>query len=224
MPALLHHRQTAVHPKEMDGMKLPNAVAENFFRVERSAPLLVLFISLAITHLLWLHAHNASIQEQHNEFDSMVSDINDRIHRHMIYYEQVLHGARGFYLNQHEMERREFHGYIESLEIEKKFPGIQGVSYAPLIPAGRKAAFIAAMRKTDWPEFDIYPAGKRDSYAPVSFIEPLNNRNAKVLGFDNLSSPTRTETIEQARDEDRAVISEKLILKQESERAPQAGF
>lgn len=208
----------------MDGMKLPNAVAEKFFRVERSAPLLVLFISLAITHLLWLHAHNASIQEQHNEFDSMVSDINDRIHRHMIYYEQVLHGARGFYLNQHEMERREFHGYIESLEIEKKFPGIQGVSYAPLIPAGRKAAFIAAMRKTGWPEFDIYPAGKRDSYAPVSFIEPLNNRNAKVLGFDNLSSPTRTETIEQARDEDRAVISEKLTLKQESERAPQAGF
>ncbi len=210
--------------KEMDGMKLPNAAAEKIFRVELSAPLLVLFISLAITHLLWMHAHNASLQEQRNEFDSMVGDVNDRLHRHMIYYEQVLHSARGFYLNQHEMERQEFRGYIESLGIEQKFPGIQGVSYAPLIPATHKSAHIAAMRKTGVPEFNIQPESTRDSYAPVSFIEPMSNRNVRALGFDNLSSPTRTATIAQARDEDRAVISEKLILRQENEQAPQAGF
>jgi PAS domain S-box-containing protein len=210
--------------KEMDGMKLPHVAAEIFFRLERSAPLLVLFISLAITHLLWMHAHNASLQEQRNEFDSMVSDVNDRLHRHMLYYEQVLHGARGFYLYQHEMERQEFRGYIESLEIEKKFPGIQGVSFAPLIPSEHKSAHIAAMRRTGVPEFNIQPEGKRNSYAPVSFIEPMNNRNVRALGFDNLSSPARTATIEQARDEDRAVISEKLTLRQENEQAPQAGF
>jgi PAS domain S-box-containing protein len=210
--------------REMDGMKLPDITSGKRCRVEYCVPLLVLFISLAITYLLWQHAHNASIQEQRNEFDSKVNDINDRLDRHMAYYEQVLHGVRGFYLNQHEMERQEFTGYINSLDVEKNFPGIQGISFAPFILDGEKSAFVATMRRSGLPDFSIKPEGKRGSYAPVAYIEPLNQRNARVLGFDNLSNPTRRATIEQARDEERAVISEKLILKQENEQTPQAGF
>lgn len=205
-------------------MKLPDMVAGKICRVERCATVLALFISLALTALLWQHARNASVQEQHNDFDSRVSDITDRLHRHMAYYEQVLHAARGFYLNRQGMERQEFNGYISSLEMEQNFPGIQGISFAPLIPDERKSEYIALMRRSGLPEFDIKPEGRRRNYAPVTFIAPMDKRNARVLGFDNLSNPTRTATIEQARDEDRAIISEKLILKQENELAPQTGF
>lgn len=188
------------------------------------APWLVLGISLTITYVLWEQARSSSIQEQRIEFNSRVSDVVDRIERHIAYYEQVLHGVRAFYLNQHEMERREFAGFIESLDVENNFPGIQGISFAPLVPDARKSAHINSLRRSGLPAYAIKPEGRRPSYAPVAFIEPLNERNARVLGFDNLSNPIRKATIAQARDEDRAVISEKLVLKQETELAPQAGF
>lgn len=200
------------------------STTERWLGVERHAPWLVLAISLAVTCLLWQQTRRASLQEQRIEFDSQVSDIGDRIHRRISYYEQVLHGARSFYLNQHMMERYEFTGYIASLEIEKNFPGIQGISFAPLISDAEKSAHIRALRKSGLPAYTVKPEGKRPSYAPVAYIEPLNERNSRVLGFDNLSNAVRKATVERARDEGRAVISEKLVLKQESEQAPQAGF
>lgn len=192
--------------------------------LERHAPWLILAVSLACTYLLWQYAHRASIQEQRIEFDSRVSNASDRILRRVTYYEQVLHGVRGFYLNQREMEPHGFAGYIGALEVEKNFPGIQAISFAPLISDARESAHIKSMRESGLASYSIKPEGKRPSYAPVTLIEPFNERNARVLGFDYLSDPARKITIEQARDEDRAVISEKLILKQEDGHVVQAGF
>lgn len=200
------------------------AGTDSWINLERYAPWLALVISLACTYLLWQYAHRASIQEQRIAFDSRVTNTSDRILRRITYYEQVLHGVRGFYLNQNKMEPNEFAGYIDALEVEKNFPGIQGISFAPLISDAQKMAHISATQKSGLGNYSIKPEGKRPGYAPVSLIEPFNERNARVLGFDNLSDPTRKATIERARDEDRAVISEKLVLKQEEGHAAQAGF
>lgn len=192
--------------------------------IARYAPWLVLGVSLAFTYLLWQNARSSSMQEQMIEFDYQVRDISDRIRRRITYYEQALYGARAFYLHQREMERSEFSGYIASLELEKHYPGIQGISFSVLVSDANKGAHVSAMRRSGLPEYSITPDGKRSAYAPVAYIEPLNARNARVLGFDNLSNPARKATIEKARDEDRSLISEKLVLLQEDAQAPQAGF
>ncbi|MBI5007828.1 MAG: CHASE domain-containing protein [Nitrosomonadales bacterium] len=204
---------------------MPEAAAiRGEYGIGRHAPWMVLAVSLLVTLLLWQSAVQSAIQEQRIEFEFRVSDISDRIHRRITYYEQVLHGVRAFYLNQHSMERGEFGGYISALAIEKNFPGIQAISFAPLISDAGKSAHVGAMRRSGLPAYAIKPEGRRPAYAPVAYIEPLNERNARVLGFDNLSSPTRKATIERARDEDRAIISEMLVLKQEAAQAPQVGF
>lgn len=205
-------------------IKLPDAITERWCCIERCLPLAVVIVSLSITYLLWQHAHHASIQAQQSEFDSRASDTVDRLLRRITYYEQILHGVRGFYLNQNKMEPQEFKGYIASLAVERNFPGIQGISFAQLVDDKHKSAYTASLRQSGFPDFTILPEGKRPSYAPVIYIEPMTERNARVLGFDNLSNPTRTATVEQARDEDRAVISEKLILKQENGSLEQEGF
>jgi PAS domain S-box-containing protein len=204
---------------------MPDRIAtDGGYGIGRYAPWLVLAISLAVTGLLWQNARHTSILEQRLEFDLRVRDVGDHLHRRIANYERVLHGVRAFYLNQYEMERREFRGYIASLELDRNFPGMQGVGFAPLISDADKLAHVGAMRRSGLPGYSIQPEGRRPEYAPVAYIEPLNQRNSRVLGFDNLSNPTRRATIERARDENRALISEKLVLKQEDEQAPQAGF
>ncbi|HEY6094548.1 MAG TPA: CHASE domain-containing protein [Gallionellaceae bacterium] len=192
--------------------------------LEDYLPWLVLLASLVMTGLLWQIAHRASLQEQRIAFQSHISDVNDRLQRRIAYYEQVLYAVRGFYLNQHVMEPQEFAGYVDSLEIDGNFPGIQGVSFAPLLPDARKASHVAAMRRSGSPDYEIHPAGQRPEYAPVALIEPHNERNLRVLGFDNLSDASRRETLLRARDAGHAVLSEKLVLKQEDDQVHLAGF
>ena len=196
----------------------------NTLRLYRHIPLLVLAISLSFTFLLWRNAHFQSIASKQIEFDSLKSAIADRIVRHLKYYEQVLYSVRAFYTNQHEMERGEFAGYIVSLEYEKNFPGLQGVSFSPFILHADKPAYIKKMRQTDFAGYAIRPDGSRPSYAPVTYIEPANERNTRVLGFDNLSEPTRRALVEQVRDEDRVLASEKLRLMQNGNNDEQQGF
>ena len=190
----------------------------------RYVPWLMLTVLLAATYFFWQQAHRSSIQRQRAEFDAMVSDAVNRTLRRISYDEQILNGIRAFYLNQSKMERQEFKGYIASLEIEKIFPGVRGISFAPLVSDSEKTAHVEQQRKSGLPQYQILPAGRRASYAPVAYIEPYNDRNARVLGFDNMSEQTRKNTLELARDEDRAVISDKLTLLQDGNRASLAGF
>lgn len=203
---------------------MTDVTKDNLSRIESCAPWLVLVVSLTVTFLLWQNAYRASLQEQKIEFDFQVSGISDRIHRRIAYYGQVLHSVRAFYLNQHYMQRGEFTGYVASLEIAKNFPGIQGVSFAPFIDDAHKSSHIDSVRRSGLSSYEIKPEGKHPSYAPVAYIAPLDERNSRVLGFDNLRNPTRKATLELARDADRAVISEKLVLKQDGDHATQAGF
>lgn len=190
----------------------------------RYAPALVLAVSLLLTGLLWLNAHNASVQELRMEFDFQARETGERLYRRIGDYQQVLYGVRAFYLNQHEMERREFAGYVAALELQRHFPGMQGISYSMLVPDANKSAHISAMQRSGLPDYAIVPEGKRPAYAPVAYIEPMDARNERVLGFDNLSNAARKATIERARDEGRCLISEKLSLLQEDAKSPQSGF
>lgn len=206
------------------GHVMKMAKAAGWHVVERYAPWLTFAVVLSATYLFWQYAHQMALQKHRVQFDTLASDTANRILRRIAYNEQILHGVRAFYLNQHSMERREFEGYIASLEIEKNYPGIQSISFAPLITDANKSAYLDALRRSGLPDYRIEPGGTRDLYAPVVVIAPSSGRNVRVLGFDNLSEPVRRATVEQARDEERAVISERLSLRQDVPAAPQSGF
>ncbi len=108
--------------------------------------------------------------------------------------------------------------------MEERFPGFQGVSFAALVQRPQKKAHERAVRQAGVPGYAIRPAGERESYAPVSYIEPNSARNRHVLGFDNFSSPARKSSLERARDLDRVVVSEKLDLIQDEGEEKKAGF
>jgi PAS domain S-box-containing protein len=185
---------------------------------------LVLALSLSLTYLFWMDAHHVSVQKHRADFDFFVADVANHILQRIAYDEQILHGVRAFYLNKRKMEPQAFAGYIALLEIEKNYPGIQSISFSPLVADADKSTHIDMQRKSGQSDYTIKPRGRRSSYVPVAFIYPLNAQNERVLGFDYLSDPLRRGTIELAMDQDRAVISEKLVLKQDNGLDADAGF
>src|SRR5690606_19068690 len=65
----------------------------------------------------------------------------------------------------------------------------------------------AALRVEGFSDYTVYPAGVRESYAPVVFLEPMTDANRRMLGFDMASEPVRRVALEVARDQGEAVLS-----------------
>lgn len=185
---------------------------------------LVLAASLGVTYLLWQQAQQQVRQKLHSEFDFHAHEIIDLLEQRMAAYEQVLLGVRAFFDSSEVVNRDEFNSYISSLRLNQHYPGIQGVGYTQIVPANRKAEHIASIRQQGFPEYTIHPSGERDFYMVVVYIEPLTERNARVLGYDTYVESIRRTSLDQARDSGRATISAKLKLVQETNEQVQAGF
>jgi len=189
----------------------------------RHLPWLVLLSMLAGTWQLWKSTERHALHARQVEFELRVQGAADRVRQRMQDYEQVLYGTRGFVINQQLVKHRAFSSYIESLQLAQRFPGIQGVSYAPLVPAQHRQAHIAAMRKDGLEDYTVQPTSASGQYVPVAYIEPHTPSNLRVLGFDNFGSPQRRASLEKARDQGQVVVSEKLTLMQEGGKSPQPG-
>jgi len=199
-------------------------------------PWLVLAVSLLVTYQLWNNARQDAAQMQQAEFDAHAQSIIDDISKRMKAYEQIMRGVDGLFSHSAiPVSRSEFHDYIAKLHLKEHYPGIQGVRFAPLVPDAAKDRHIAAMRKENLPAYDIWPEGRRDTYAPVIYVEPFDARNRQIFGYDMLSdrddprpgdsaAGLRRAALEQARDSGDLIISGKIRLVFETGQDVQYGF
>jgi diguanylate cyclase (GGDEF)-like protein/PAS domain S-box-containing protein len=194
------------------------------FRRYHLLPLIVLAASLTVTFQLWRSSQQHALHEVQASFDFSVREAATRIEQRMAAYEQVLHSVEGFMSHANLMSREEFRHFVEKLRLDESFPGIQGVSFAQIVPAGQKEQHQATFRAEGFPDYAIHPAGERELYTPVIYIEPFSGRNLRAFGHDTYSQPARRAAMEQARDLDQPVMTGKVTLVQENDKDVQAGF
>lgn len=186
--------------------------------------LLVLSTGLVAIYFLQHAAINNARQIQQDNFEFQEREIALRIEQRLIAYEQVLRGARGLYVASEQVSRNEFRDYVFSLDLAKRYPGIQGIGFALIIPPPNKARHIEAIRKEGFPGYTVHPEGERDPYTSIIFLEPFTGRNLRALGYDMFSETVRRTAMEQARDQDKSVLTGKVRLVQEGDQEVQAGF
>ncbi len=179
-------------------------------------PWLVLVLTLIASWQLWRVTELHELQARQAKFELRAQRVAERIRQRMLDYEQLLYGARGFLTNQHGVNHRQFSGYIDALQLEQRLPGLQDVSYVPLVPARRMQQYIADMRQEGQAGYVVHADGKAAQLAPVSYIAPGTASNLRVLGVDYFSSPQRRISMELARDLDQATVSGKLVLMQDA--------
>jgi diguanylate cyclase (GGDEF)-like protein/PAS domain S-box-containing protein len=160
---------------------------------------------------------------EYQQFVSHCQEIKLKIAARLEAHEQtVLSGAVTFDASQ-EVTRQEWHTYVKRLLLNKHFGGIQGLGFAPWIPATSLAAHQSSIRAEGFPDYKVHPEGEREAYAPVIFIEPFTNRNLRAFGYDMYSEPVRRAAMDRARDENIVTLSGKVTLVQETDKDIQAG-
>jgi len=191
--------------------------------VLRALPWLIIVIGLVLTWIQVSQIRQHEIQAGQDEFEIRASELVAGLERRMISHAQILRGVASLFAKNSEVTRDEFHRYYEGLQLSANFPGVQGVGYTKIIPVSEKMNHIAALREEGFDNYDIWPAGERNPYSAVIFVEPFSGRNQRALGFDMFLEPIRTKAAMQARDEGRVVISDKVTLVQETDQDVQAG-
>jgi diguanylate cyclase (GGDEF)-like protein/PAS domain S-box-containing protein len=189
-----------------------------------AAPWLVLLASLAVTVVSWHLIASNSERRASDRFDYLADIIKTRIGERLLAYEQILRSAAGLFAASIIVDRREWQVYVEQLKIEKNYPGLQGIAFVQRIHAADKDAHIRKVHMEGFPQYDIRPAGERDEYTPIVYIEPFNERNQRAFGYDMFTEPVRRAAMTHARDSGETTISHKLKLQQETDHDVQAGF
>lgn len=91
----------------------------------------VLVLSLCTTLWAWYATRDAVEEKARLLFDFRVQETESAILKRMQDYKQVLHGAAGLFAASQKVDRAEWKAYIASLDIQERYPGIQGIGFAP---------------------------------------------------------------------------------------------
>ena len=187
-------------------------------------PWTVLAVSLGLTAGLWRAARAEEMLGLRAAFDFRVREMVESIHRRLQVNEQILLGAQGLFSGAGQVDRAGFRGYVEALRLEENAPGIQGVGFSLVVPAGERGRHEAAVRREGFPDYAIRPAGERDPFTSIVYLEPFSGRNLRAFGYDMFSEPVRRAAMERACDQNTAAVSGKVTLVQEISAKGQAGF
>jgi len=187
-------------------------------------PWLVLLLGLAVTGWLWQAARQDAQRTLAAEFEFAADKVVDAIERQLDGNVQVLRGVVGLFAASEWVTRQEFRAYVTALRLDERYPGILGVGFSLLVPPDRKAAHTAAIRSEGFPEYAIRPDGEREVHTSIIYLEPFSGRNLRAFGYDMFSEPVRHAAMARARDENRASLSAKVTLVQETKTGVQPGF
>jgi PAS domain S-box-containing protein len=181
-------------------------------------------ILASLTYSIWNFARSRVDAEARVRFDDRAIQVLEEVRGRMIDYEQVLRGCAGLFAASNAVTRNEWAAYVETLRVNRNYPGIQGIGYAQHVLKPGKAEHEAWVRAQGFPEYAIHPPGDRAEYVPTVYLEPFSGRNLRAFGFDMLTTPARRIAMVRARDTADIAITNKLALIQDEELDTQSGF
>ncbi len=184
---------------------------------------IILLTSLGVTFLGWRVSSGYAERRAKERFDFAAEEAETLIRKRMLEYEQVLRGGVGLMASSDRVTRDDWRLYVEQLRVQDYFPGIQGIGFARVLEPDEVPGFEARVRADGFPDFAVTPAGEREVYTSIEFLEPFDTRNRRAFGYDMFSHPVRRAAMERARDTGEAAMSAKVILLQEIDSDVQPG-
>ncbi len=180
-------------------------------------PCLIFIAGLGLSIFVWQSVNKILIEQAELKFDNKISEVVDVLNNRLNRDIYALFGLKGLYSASQSVERLEFKKYIDSIDIAVNYPGINYFGYWEFVKSGDEISFINTIKKdtslesAGYPNFKIFPEGKRDSYMVFKYIYP-EKANANFLGFDFFSEPERKSAVEKARDTGEPVATSKVNL------------
>jgi serine phosphatase RsbU (regulator of sigma subunit)/CHASE1-domain containing sensor protein/anti-sigma regulatory factor (Ser/Thr protein kinase) len=162
----------------------------------------VLLISLLLTLLAWYYVRQNVETQNRLRFEETTQATQEAIERRTKAYLDAMFGARGLFYASRSVTRQEWDNYVEGIEPDNRFEGLQALSYAQRVEPEEREAFSRSARREGLPSLrpDLVPGGERRVYFPITYIGPLDAANQERLNYDFYADPVHREASDLARD------------------------
>lgn len=183
-----------------------------------------LVVLLAISVLTWQYFEKMAIEREerrYNEYvNSVVKDVIERLDKHIM----ILLGGAALFHSSEDVTGEEWQAYYQYQQVSTHYPGIQGVAFSRVVQSPDLEQHIEEIRAEDFSDYMVWPAGERDLYAPIVFLEPFDEQNRHYFGYDLFSEAVLRTVMEHTLDTGEVSMSAKASLMQETDDGTQSGF
>jgi len=186
-------------------------------------PYLILALGLSFTFLVSFYFSKLANDQDQSRFNSAVQEIDDRIKLRLQTSIALLRAGTGLFAASESVNLPEFDRFVQQIELQKNYPGIQGIGFSKTLRPDERAGLIEDMKSQGLKDFKIWPEYERDGYNAIIYVQPRDNRNSVAIGFDMFTEPVRRAAMEIARDTGTPTASGKVTLIQEPE-SKHSGF
>ena len=177
------------------------------------------FATIIITFFVFKNVKKQAQEEFTQVCTEIEMNMDTRLHAHAL----LLRTGAAFFSVADTITRKEWKKFVDNSKIEKNLPGIQGVGFSLIIPKNLLEEHIRRIQGEGFTNYRVYPAGNRDVYTSIVYLEPFSYRNRRAMGYDMYSDSTRRKAMDASRDYDIAMLSGKVALVQETNEDVQFG-
>ena len=191
-------------------------------------PYLILLLGFCFTLLVFYYFSKLTQEQDRLSFDRSVQQIQDQVKLRIETSITLLRAGTGLFAASDAVDAAEFGRFVEQIQLDKNYPGVQGIGYTRRFSAEEKANVIAEMRREGLAYFRVWPEEPaRSEYNAIVYLHPLSDRNRAAIGFDMGAEEVRRTAMDAARDSGQPQASGRVRLVQERdipEPEKQAGF
>ena len=189
-------------------------------------PYVILLLGFCFTVLVYHYFSKLTQEQDHIRFERSVQEIQDQVKLRIETSTTLLRAGTGLFAASDVVDRAEFERFVQQIELEKNYPGVQGIGFSQRFRREEMDSVVARMEREGVEGFPIWPEGPvRDEYTAILYLEPATDKNNFALGFDMFTEPVRRQAMETARDTGTPTASGKVTLVQERGfHSQQSGF
>src|SRR5215212_6188206 len=91
-------------------------------------PYLMLLIGLCFTSIVYYYFSKLTYEQDQSRFQKAVQELQDRIKLKLETSITLLHASTGLFAASNEVDPQEFDHFVQQLDLQKNYPGIQGMA------------------------------------------------------------------------------------------------
>lgn len=202
---------TLPDPADENGLKGGMLRTIRYYLDRAAVPCAVLVISLSLTALAWQYVRENAEAGERVRFDETVRAVQGAVDRRTEAYLDAMFSARSFIYASESVERGEWMSFVDGLEPEKRFEGLQALGYAERVSPEEREAYT---QRAGLPE--LSPGGERSAHFPVTFVGPSGSADQDALSYDWYSASAHRAAMDRARDSGSARATGKIYISTEA--------
>src|SRR5689334_11048087 len=147
-------------------------------------PYMILALGLLCTTIVTYYFFKLSADQDHVRFENSTQEITARLRTRIQTSIALLRAGTGLFAASEDVDAHEFAHFVEQIELQKNYPGIQGIGFSRRFESAETTAIAATLKREGVNDFQMRPDGLRSEYYPIIYLQPLDRRNQVAIGYD----------------------------------------